>query len=103
MSRTVDLVIAGGGTGALSAAAAALERGWRVLVLLPPRGSRQRRRFRRRLGTSVDVRPGRLVVMADVEVVCVDGIDAVEAVVIRHARTGRVTAVNASVFIVSSA
>jgi len=36
--------------------------------------------------------------MTNAEVVCVDGVDGVEAVVIRHARTGRLCAVNASAF-----
>jgi len=36
--------------------------------------------------------------MTSAEVVCVDGVDAVEAVVVRHAATGRVSAVNACAF-----
>jgi hypothetical protein len=36
--------------------------------------------------------------MSHAEVVCVDGIDGVEAVVIRHRRIGRLSAVNASAF-----
>jgi hypothetical protein len=39
------------------------------------------------------------MVMANAEIVCVEAIDCVEAVLIRHARTGRLTAVNASVFV----
>jgi len=38
-------------------------------------------------------------VMTHADVVCVDGVDGVEAVVIRHARTGRLSAVNASAFL----
>ena len=37
--------------------------------------------------------------MTRAEVVCVDGVDGVEAVVIRHAPTGRLSAVNASAFV----
>ena len=37
--------------------------------------------------------------MTNAEVVCVDGVDGVEAVVIRHSRTGRLSAVNASAFL----
>ena len=37
--------------------------------------------------------------MTSAEVVCVDGVDAVEAVVVRHAPTGRLSAVNASAFV----
>jgi hypothetical protein len=40
--------------------------------------------------------------MAHAEVVCVDGVDGVEAVVIRHAGTGRLYAVNASAFLAVS-
>lgn len=39
------------------------------------------------------------MVMANAEIVCVEAIDCVEAVVIRHARTGRLSAVNASAFV----
>jgi hypothetical protein len=38
-------------------------------------------------------------VMTSAEVACVDGVDGVEAVVIRHAPTGRLYAVNASAFL----
>lgn len=39
------------------------------------------------------------MVMANAEIVCVEAIDRVEAVVIRYARTGRLSAVNASAFV----
>jgi hypothetical protein len=38
-------------------------------------------------------------VMTRAEVVCVDGVEGVEAVVIRYAHTGRLRAVNASSFL----
>jgi len=99
VNRTVDLAIAGGGSGALAAAAAALQRGWRVLVLLPSPDGRDGRCFRRRLRTSVDVRQEQLTVLTNVAVVCVDGVEGVEVVVIRHTRTGRLSAVNVSAFV----
>jgi hypothetical protein len=37
--------------------------------------------------------------MTNAEVVCVDGVEGVEAVVIRDVRTGRLRAVNASAFL----
>jgi hypothetical protein len=37
--------------------------------------------------------------MASGEVVCVDGVDGVEAVVVRHVPTGYLSAVNASAFV----
>jgi hypothetical protein len=38
-------------------------------------------------------------VIRGADVVCADGLDGVEAVVVRHARTGRLSAVNASGFV----
>ena len=40
-----------------------------------------------------------LTVMTNAEVVCVDGVGGVEAVVVRYTRTGRLCAVNASAFL----
>jgi hypothetical protein len=37
--------------------------------------------------------------MTNAEVVCADGVDGVEAVVVRYAPTGRLSAVNASAFV----
>ena len=42
---------------------------------------------------------GQLSVIRGAEVVCADGVDGVEAVVIRHKLTGRLSAVNASAFV----
>ena len=100
MIRTVDLVIAGSGNGALAAAAAALHRGQRVLVVLRSRDARMGgQRVRRRLHKVANAHNGQLVVATNAAVVCVDGVDGVEVVVIRHARTGRLSAVNASAFL----
>lgn len=99
MNRTVDLVIAGGGNGAFAAAAEALQRDRRILVLLRSGDPRVGRRFRRRLHELAKARGGRLMVATSAEVVCVDGVDGVEVVVVRHARTGRLSAVNTSAFL----
>ena len=99
MNRTVDLVIAGGGNDTFAAAAEALQRGRRILVLLRASDARVGRRFRRRLYKAVNVNGGQVAVATNVEVACVDGVDGVEVVVIRHARTGRLCAVNASAFL----
>jgi thioredoxin reductase len=98
VSRTVDLVIAGGGDGAIAAAAEALRRGRRILVVLRADDARAGQRVRRRLQKAVHVRNGQLSVLTHAEVVCVDGVDGVEVVVIRQARTGRLSAVNTSAF-----
>lgn len=99
MTRTVDLVIAGGGSATLAAAADALQRGQRVLVILPSGDRRVERSLRRRLRTRANTADGRVTVMTNAEAVCVDGVDRVEAVVIRHARSGRLSSVNASAFL----
>ena len=99
MIRTVDLVVAGAGSGGLAAAAAALRGGSRILVLLRCGDARVGRCVRRRLCKDAGVNDAQVTVMTNAEVVCVDGIGRVEAVVIRHTRTGRVCAVNASSFL----
>jgi predicted dinucleotide-utilizing enzyme len=94
----VDLVIAGSDRRALAAAADALGRGRRVLVLLRDRDPRVGRRLRRRLHAVASVHGAQLVVATGAQVVCVDGVNGVEVVVVRHTRTGRLSAVNASAF-----
>jgi thioredoxin reductase len=98
VSRTVDLVITGAGDAALAAAADALQRGRRVLVVLRTGDPLVERGVRRRLRTA-NADESRVTVMTNAEVVCVDGVDSVEAVVIRYGRTGRLCAVNANAFL----
>lgn len=98
MIRTVDLVIAGGGKAALAAATGALRRGRRVLIVL--RGDAEEwRRVRRNLWKARNGDDGQVTVITNAEVVCVDGVSGVEAVVIRYTRTGRLRGVNASEFL----
>jgi len=99
MIRTVDLVIVGDGSKTHTAAVDALKRGRRVLVVLRSGEPRVGRRLRRCLCRSANVAASQVTVMTGAEVVCVDGIDGVEAVVIRYAQTGRLLAVNASSFL----
>ena len=94
-SATVDLVVTGDETAAAAAAVEAVGRGQRVLVVLRSGDGRAVPRLRR-LSRAAKTQ---LTVLTKAEVVCVDGVDGVEAVVIRHARTGRLTAVNASGFL----
>ena len=92
---TVDLVVTGDESAAGATAVNAVQRGQRVLVVFRGGSPRVVPRVRRLCrGAS-----GQLIVMTWAEVVCVDGVDAVEAVVIRRARSGRVCAVNASAFL----
>ncbi len=99
MIGTVDLVIAGDASLARAAAVTALQRGQRVLVVLRSADARVARRLRRSLLTTAGADGDRLRVMTHAEVVCADGVDGVEAVVVRHATTGRLSAVNASTFV----
>jgi thioredoxin reductase len=99
MIGTVDLVIAGDGNAARAAALSALRRGQRVLVVLRSADAQAARRLRRILLGTAGADCGRLRVMTRAEVVCVDGIDGVEAVVVRHASTRHLSAVNASKFL----
>jgi hypothetical protein len=96
MNGTVDLVIAGDASASRAVAIGALQRGQRVLVVLRSADARVARRLRLSLLKTADADSGQLMVMTSAEVVCADGVDGVEAVVIRHASTGRLSAVNAS-------
>lgn len=99
MNQTVDLVVAGAGRRLLAAADAALRLGQRVLIVVRPGHAGVARRLRRHLRGAAPRDDGRLTVVTNAEVVCVDGIAGVEAVVIRDAGTGRLRAVNASAFL----
>ena len=93
--KTVDLVVTGDETAAVGAAVDAVRRGQRVLVVLRSAGPRIVPRLRRLCGAAKN----QLTVMTNAEVVCVDGVHGVEAVVVRYTRTGRLCAVNTSAFL----
>jgi thioredoxin reductase len=97
-SSTVDLVVTGDERAALATAVDAVRRGQRVLVVLRTRDARVVPRVRR-VCRAANANDNQLTVMTNAEVVCADGVDRVEAVVIRCARTGRLCAVNASAFL----
>jgi len=99
MIRTVDLLIFGDGSNARTVAVDALQRGRRVLVVLRSGEARVGRRLRRYLCRSASVAASQVTVMTGAEVVCVDGVDGVEAVVIRYTQTKSLRAVNASSFL----
>lgn len=98
MIRTVDLVVAGDGPAARAAAVDVLRCGGHVLVVLRSDDVRRAHQLRHCLRKAAGAESGRLRVMAHSEVVCADGVDRVEAVVVRHLLTGRLSAVNASAF-----
>ncbi len=99
MTRNVDTVIVGTAAGALAAVVAALRDGLRVLVVLRAASAGDGQRFRRRVRNAASPCATPLTVLTNVDVVCVDGIGTVEAVVLRHVRTGRLAAVGASAFL----
>jgi len=99
MIGTVDLVIVGDAGAARAAAVSALRRGQRVLVVLRSANARAARRLRRNLLEAARAAGAMLRVMTSAEVVCADGVGGVEAVVVRHVPTGRLSAVNASAFV----
>jgi thioredoxin reductase len=95
----VNVVIAGANPEALDAAIDFAQRGWRVLVVV----------HRKRLGLGRDIRrwlraadatAARAVsVLTGVDVQCVAGVNAVEAVLVRYRDTGRLVDVNTSHFL----
>ena len=94
---TVDLVVAGDESAVVAVAVDAVQRDQRVLVVLRSDGRRTAPRLRRLCQAAED----QLTVMTNAEVVCVDGVHGVEAVVVRYTRTGRLCGVNASAFLSS--
>lgn len=83
----------------LLAAVVAVQRGQRGVVASRSGDTRAIQRFRQRLRRCANADDGQLAVMTNAEVVCVAGVDGVEAVVTRYTRTGRLSAVNASAFL----
>ena len=94
-SLTVDLVVTGDERAAVAAAMDAVRRGQRVLVVLRSEDARVVSLIRRICRDA----NGQLIVMTNAEVVCVDGVNGVEAVVVRYTRTGRVRGVNTPAFL----
>lgn len=95
MMRTVDIVIVGASAAAITATVDAANRGLRVLLVIQPRLaslSLEHRQTLRRIRAS----RRHVSVVAGAEVACVDGVGAIEAVVVRHVRSGRLTGFNAS-------
>ena len=92
--KTVDLVVTGDEAAAAGAALEAVWRGQRVLVVLRSTGPRIGPRLRRLCRAAKN----QLTVMTNADVVCVDGVRGVEAVVVRYTRTGRLCAVNTTAF-----
>ena len=98
MTRTIDVVIAGGGAAAVAATIDALSCGLRVLVVIRARRSAFARHLRQAIG-SAGLLSAQVTVLTGAEVACVDGVKTIEAVVVRQLRTGRLTGFNASALV----
>jgi thioredoxin reductase len=95
MTRTVDVIVIGGGRAAVAAALEQARRRMRVMVVVRSRQSSRTRGIRRAIHADIQGHK-QIQLVTGAEVACIDGVNAVEAVVIRDLRTGRLTGVNAS-------
>jgi hypothetical protein len=93
MTRTVDVVIVGGDAAAVAATIDSLSRGFRVLVVMRQQRSGFARDIRRAIGATA-LTSSQLTILSGAEVVCVDGVKSIEAVVVRRLRTRRLIGIN---------
>ena len=93
--KTVDLVVTGDESAVVAASVDAIRQSQRVLVVLRAASPR----ILARLRCLCRAAKNQLTLMTNAEVVCVDGVCGVEAVVVRDTRTGRLCAVNTSAFV----
>jgi thioredoxin reductase len=93
--NTVDVVIIGADANAVAGAIDAARRGDKVLVVIRSRRASLARRFRQCL-RAAGVARHHVSILTGAELACVDGVHAIEAVVIRYLRTGRLAGINAS-------
>ena len=96
MNRTVDVVIIGLTAVARAAAIDGARRGRRVLVVGELRDNRYCQQLRRSLDAAGDGCRRRVSMLTGVEVLSVDGTTAIEVVLLRHVKTGRLIGVNTS-------
>lgn len=96
MTRTVDVIIVGGSLAAIAATVDAVRRGQRVLVVTRSRHPGLGRSLRQAIGLAGAPPPHQLTVLTGAEVACVDGVNAIEAVVVRQLKTRRLVGFNAS-------
>ena len=98
-SATVDVVLTGNEEAVLNAAMQAVRRGQRVLIVLASGNARVVSSRLRCMCRTENAEDAEVTVMTNAEVVCVDGVNEVEAVVLRDVRTGRLHGVNTSAFV----
>ena len=95
MTGTVDVVIVGAGQAAITATIDAVRGGGRVLVVMRSRRADLVRRFRQSLRQAASP-PSAVKIVTGATIACVDGVNGVEAVVVRDLRTGRLRGFNAA-------
>ena len=95
MTRTVDVVIVGADPAAMAATTEAARQGQRVLVVMRSRRAGLVRRLRQSL-RAANSPQWAVKIVTGAEVACVDGVTAVEAVLVRDLRTGRLRGFNAA-------
>ena len=93
--NTVDVVIVGADQAAIAAITDAASRGLRVLVVIRSRRGELVRCLRQSLRLAASPQSA-VKIVTGAEVACVDGVNAVEAVVVRDLRTGRLRGFNAA-------
>ena len=96
MTRTVDVVVIGMDLAATAASIDAIRRGLRVLIVIRKQGTRVAHRHRQSLRAACTWSAGQVTIVSGALVACVDGVNGIEAVVVRHVASGRVTGFNAS-------
>lgn len=95
MNRSVDVAIAGADEAAIVETIDAARSGMRVLVVLRSNCARIVRRLRRAI-RAAGVMASRVTIVTGAEIACVDGVNAVEAIVVRRITTGQLLAFNTS-------
>ena len=103
MSRTVDLVIVGMTAAARAAAIDAAHRRRQVLVVGESRDDCYCHQLRRSLDAAADGCRRRVAVLTGVEVVWVDGTTAVEVILLRKIKTGRLIGINTGAVLLTTA
>ena len=102
MSRHVDLVIVGVTPAACAAAIDAARRRRRVLIVSDTPANRCHRHLLRGLKAHREVQRELVSVLTGVEVVCVDGTNAIEVVLLRTMKTGRMVGINTAAVLVTT-
>ena len=93
MTNTFDLVVVGADAAAIAATSEAVRQGLWVLVVIRSRGGHVARRLRQSLRLAKSPQ-WRVKIVTGAEIACADGVNGVEAVVLRDLRTGRLRGFN---------